>query len=452
MQDQIRDPELAGLARSRPATTRPAASADQTILAPIPAPLDCPYLLFDDDGPGCLALAPAIRLSRRQVELVCAGGAHVACPRLIRADSGRAPAPTERPPAIARRRDRRGAADDDRGPVDGRPPTMPVPGRAAATAEPGPDVLALAPSEVDGAPDDAAIQVAAGQVGAAEGASLVVDGPIGAAVPEPAPEPVPEPVPAPESGPRADDQARIGAATVPEPTVPEPTVTEPTVADADAPRPRREVVIASPEPRRSTRSAGPEAPGRRAAAADRTGAAPGLAAALTTARRLARTHIVLRPATAAAWLVLLGTLVVVIALLASRGGLTLPPAASASPGVGAVSPSSVVASPTGSTSPSTTSPSPSGATASAPAATPSPSPVPTASPPFPPDRLAVLTACPGVPGCYQYRIKPNDNLRTLAKFFGVAYPALLAANPQIANPSIIHVGDRITIPVPSPHP
>jgi hypothetical protein len=179
------------------------------------------------------------------------------------------------------------------------------------------------------------------------------------------------------------------------------------------------------------------------------------AAALTTARLAARTHIVLRPATAAAWLVLLGTLVVVIALLASRGGLTLPAAATPSPGLAAQSPSAVVASP--STGPSATptaatSPTPSASTASPPVASPSPSAVPTASPPFPPDRLAVLTACPGVPDCYQYRIKPNDNLRTLAKFFGVDYQALLAANPQITNPSIIHVGDRITIPLPTPTP
>ena len=34
-------------------------------------------------------------------------------------------------------------------------------------------------------------------------------------------------------------------------------------------------------------------------------------------------HIVLRPATALAWIVLVGTLVVVIALLTARGGLTL---------------------------------------------------------------------------------------------------------------------------------
>ena len=189
------------------------------------------------------------------------------------------------------------------------------------------------------------------------------------------------------------------------------------------------------------------------AAARPGGAAIRAATAMATVRQAARTHIVLRPATAIAWLILLGTLIVVIALLTSRGGLTLPAVSTASPGLAAQSPSVVAASPTVSPSvPVSPSPTSSVATSTPPPATPSPSPVPTASPPFPPDRLAVLTACPGVPDCYQYRIKPNDNLRTLAKFFGVDYPVLLAANPQITNPSIIHVGDRITIPLPTPKP
>jgi LysM domain-containing protein len=43
----------------------------------------------------------------------------------------------------------------------------------------------------------------------------------------------------------------------------------------------------------------------------------------------------------------------------------------------------------------------------------------------------------------------GDNLRNVATFFGVEYPALLAANPQITNPSVVHVGDRVTIPPPT---
>ena len=101
-------PGLAGLARPRVPAARPMASADPTVLGPAPAPLDCPYLHLDDDGPSCLALPPAIRLSRRQVEIVCAVAAHVACPRLIKADAGRLPVSVD-PPARVVRRDRAAA-------------------------------------------------------------------------------------------------------------------------------------------------------------------------------------------------------------------------------------------------------------------------------------------------------------------------------------------------------
>ena len=332
MQEQVEDQELAGLAHPRPAVARPTASTDPTILAPVPAPLDCPYLHLDDDGPGCLALAPAIRLSRRQVELVCAGAAHLACPRLVRADAGRAPAPTEPPPAIARRRDR---------------PPLEAPAAAA---------------------------------------------------------------------PPSTEPARAA----------EPT------ADATAP------------------DGEPPAPHRPAAAAV---ASSRITAALTLVRVTARSHIVLRPVTALAWVILVATLVIVIALLSARGGLTLPAAATPSPGLAEASPSLASAAPTVAITPSRTpSPTPLATPTPSPTplATPSPSPSPSASGPFPPDRLAVLTACPGKPGCYQYKIKSNDNLSSLAKFFGVTYPALLAANPRITNPSIIHVGELITIPLPVP--
>ena len=66
MQEQVDDRELAGLARHRAVAARPTASADVTVLGPVPAALDCPYLHLDDDGPSCLALAPAIPLVRRR--------------------------------------------------------------------------------------------------------------------------------------------------------------------------------------------------------------------------------------------------------------------------------------------------------------------------------------------------------------------------------------------------
>ena len=161
----------------------------------------------------------------------------------------------------------------------------------------------------------------------------------------------------------------------------------------------------------------------------------------------------LRPATALAWLILVGTLVIVIALLSARGGLTLPAAASPSAGFAGASASPASPSPTIALTPSPSpTPTPVASPSPSPLATPSapPSPSPSVTGPFPSDRLAVLTACPGKPGCYQYTIKANDNLSNIAKFFGVTYPALLAANPQITNPSIIHRGDIITIPIPVP--
>jgi LysM repeat protein len=365
VQDQAEDQGLAGLARSRPAATRPIASADHTILAPVPAPLDCPYLHLDDDGPGCVALAPAIRLSRRQVELVCAVAAHVACPRLIRADAGRAPARIE-PPAAVRRRD--------------RPPSE-------ATAAAG---LAATTISTAGEP----------------------------------------------AGPGATTAgATTAAATTPTTATP-PTIQEPRPIERavrPAPGPPATSATAAPKPKPDIASGGP---GR-------------IAATFTSVRAAVREHISIRPATAVASAIFVAALVIVIALLSARGGLNLP-AASSSPAVVLASPSAATpsASPvvaSSATVPPSASPSPS------PSSSAVASPSPSASPPFPPDRLAVLTPCAsGVAGCYQYRIKPNDSLRNLATFFGVAYPALLAANPQIKNPSLIHVGELVTIPLPTP--
>jgi hypothetical protein len=394
VQEQVDDQELAGLARHRVVAARPTASPDATVLGPVPAPLDCPYLHLDDDGPSCLALAPAIRLSRRQVEIVCAVAAHVSCPRLIKADAGRVPVQIDPPPARAR--------DEERPPVEAAHPA----GLAAAVAG-----LSVG--------QDATGEASAGVTNVAA-SSAAAEEPTGA-----------EPAEAVEAA-RAVDAA-ADALVHPEPVR----------SAAPAPPPATPAATGTPSQARgaaTTRTDAPEGPSR-------------IAAAMTLARVTARTHIVLRPATAAAWLIFVTAVIVVIAILSAGGNLTLPALASPSAAVVVTSPSAAPASPTIAASPSpSVSPSPSPSPSPSEVATPSPSPLPSpsAASPFTPEQLALLKPCPGKPGCYQYRIVSGDNLRNVATFFGVQYPALLAANPQITNPSVIHIGDRITIPLPVP--
>lgn len=52
----------------------------------------------------------------------------------------------------------------------------------------------------------------------------------------------------------------------------------------------------------------------------------------------------------------------------------------------------------------------------------------------------------------QYTIKPGDTLYQIAKRYGITLAQLLAANPQIASPYIIYVGQVINIPVTQPAP
>mgnify|MGYP000851220236 FL=1 len=61
--------------------------------------------------------------------------------------------------------------------------------------------------------------------------------------------------------------------------------------------------------------------------------------------------------------------------------------------------------------------------------------VPTGQPPGP---------CP--PGTFAYTVRPGDSMFSIAQRFGVSLNALIAANPQIPNPSLIFPGQTVCVP------
>jgi LysM domain len=160
-----------------------------------------------------------------------------------------------------------------------------------------------------------------------------------------------------------------------------------------------------------------------------------------------------RPAMVIATGVLAAAVVVAIGFAALRGGLAPAvgqvPAASTSTAASSspLTPAGPAIGPGASGGPSMPSASAGVGAASASPGQPS-GPSPSAGPS--PDRMALLTPCPDQPDCYQYRIRRHDNLRGIAAFFGVPYQTVLDLNPQIKNPSLIHVGQIITLPPPGP--
>lgn len=247
-------------------------------------------------------------------------------------------------------------------------------------------------------------------------------------------------------------------------------ISEPSVEPVDAPAPAPALVPPGRVPYASAARAveplpvEPAAIGSSRPAAIRGGAARSEPSPATAARsrRLAAVRsqahdrsVALRPATAAATLTLIAAIVIAVGFVAVRGGLSLPTPAPTSSGLAAGASGGQA---TGSTVPA--SPSVSASVGATPGASPSvgpsaviPSPsVPPssviASPSTAPDKLALLKPCPGKSDCYIYRIAKGDNLRNVARSFFVPYETLLQLNPQITNPSIIHVGDEITLPTP----
>ena len=68
--------------------------------------------------------------------------------------------------------------------------------------------------------------------------------------------------------------------------------------------------------------------------------------------------------------------------------------------------------------------------------------VPTVTPP--------PTVCP--PGTFSYTVQPGDTMFTIARKFGVSLDALIAANPQIPNPNLIFPGQIVCVPTVTPPP
>lgn len=133
-----------------------------------------------------------------------------------------------------------------------------------------------------------------------------------------------------------------------------------------------------------------------------------------------------------------------ISFVAARGGLqmpvagTLPPVAADSP-----TPAPTVATPApsaGSQPSAAASPVASGPLPTQTAAP--PSVLPTNGPPTfdPNDPLAALPPCPGIAGCFEYRVQRGDTLSDVASRYLLPVSTVLALNPELADPGTIVVG------------
>ena len=89
-----------------------------------------------------------------------------------------------------------------------------------------------------------------------------------------------------------------------------------------------------------------------------------------------------------------------------------------------------------------------------PVLTPAPTPAPTAAPtltatPAPSSsRYALLTACPDKPDCWLYRVRPGNNLYSIARFFGVPLAKVQALNPWTKT-SVLKAGRILILPPPT---
>lgn len=59
-------------------------------------------------------------------------------------------------------------------------------------------------------------------------------------------------------------------------------------------------------------------------------------------------------------------------------------------------------------------------------------------------RAPSTPVCP--PGSTRYTVQPGDSMFTIARRFGISLDALIRANPQVSNPSLIFPGQQLCIP------
>jgi hypothetical protein len=139
----------------------------------------------------------------------------------------------------------------------------------------------------------------------------------------------------------------------------------------------------------------------------------------------------------AATLFLIGSALLSVSFMLTRGNLLVPGASPSPSGVAAVSPTPLNTPTQGPSTAPTSAPSPSVEPTLS--ATPSPTPNPL---------LARLEPCPDKPDCYIYTVKLNDRLTKIASTFRVPLDTILELNPWITDANIIHPGDKITLPPP----
>lgn len=139
----------------------------------------------------------------------------------------------------------------------------------------------------------------------------------------------------------------------------------------------------------------------------------------------------------AATLFLVGSALLSVSFMLTRGGLSIPIQTPQPSAVAAASetPAAATRTPEPSATPLVT-------------AEPTPSPTPAPPTPTPDPRLALLTPCPDKPDCYLYTVRNEDSLGRISRRFSIPVDTILELNPQITDPNVIHPGDVLTLPPP----